>query len=130
MRTLEVYLHFDGNCREVLDFYRSVFSPDCPVMNAPNVKGIGPKITLYFRKWLNYAGSRETLAELEASQQPWDRVLSDLPVLPLGHARAKALARAFPSAQELAGEFLSDMYFMGLTYGSAEANPPTSPFWR
>ena len=88
------------------------FSPDCPVMNAPNVKGIGPKITLYFQKWLNYAGSREILAELEASQQPWDRVLSDLPVLPLGHARAKALARAFPSAQELAGEFLSDMYFM------------------
>ena len=25
MRTLEAYLHFDGNCREVLDFYRSVF---------------------------------------------------------------------------------------------------------
>ncbi|KKZ13480.1 MAG: hypothetical protein TE42_00500 [Candidatus Synechococcus spongiarum SP3] len=28
MRTLEACLHFDGNCREVLDFYRSVFGGD------------------------------------------------------------------------------------------------------
>ena len=28
MRTLEAYLHFNGNCREVFDFYRSVFRGD------------------------------------------------------------------------------------------------------
>ena len=28
VRKLEAYLHFDSNCREVLDFYRSVFAWD------------------------------------------------------------------------------------------------------
>ena len=26
--TLSIYLHFNGNCREAFDFYRSVFGGD------------------------------------------------------------------------------------------------------
>ena len=77
-----------------------------------HLEGIGPKTAIALWKWLAQPGNRKFLAELEASKQPWDHALSDLPVLPLGSAKAKELASVFPSAQQLAKEFLSDMKFI------------------
>ncbi len=76
------------------------------------LEGIGPQTALLLKKWLAYAHNRKVLVELEAARQPWDHALSDLPVLPLGPARAKALARAFPSAQHLAEAFSPGGQFM------------------
>lgn len=75
------------------------------------VESIGPKTAVFMQKWLAQQRNRAILDELEASRQPWDRVLSDLPVLPIGPAKAKVLARAFPSAQRLVKDFLLDMRF-------------------
>ena len=77
-----------------------------------HLEGIGPKTAIALRKWLAEPGNRKFLTELEVSRQPWDHALSDLPILPLGSAKAKELASVFPSAQQLAKEFLSDMKFI------------------
>ena len=87
------------------------FSPD-PHPVTDDLTGIGAKTVRSLRKWLAREGNRTFLAELEASEQPWDRVLSELPVFPLGAAKAKVLAGAFPSAQQLAEEFPSDIKFV------------------
>ncbi len=87
------------------------FSPDGQFM-VDDLEGVGPQTAVLLRKWLAHPDNRKVLTALEAAKQPWDHALSDLPVLPLGPAKAKALARAFPSAQRLAKEFPSDMKFI------------------
>ena len=77
-----------------------------------HLKGIGPTTAIALWKWLVQPGNRKFLTELEASRQPWDHALSDLPILPLGSVKAKKLASVFPSAQQLAREFPSDMKFI------------------
>ncbi|MCY3654846.1 MAG: NAD-dependent DNA ligase LigA, partial [Cyanobacteria bacterium MAG IRC1_bin_28] len=76
-----------------------------------HLEGIGLKTAIALQKWLAEPGNRRLLTQLEASKQPWDHALSDLPVLPLGSAKARKLARAFPSAQQLVEAFTSDQKF-------------------
>ena len=87
------------------------FSVDRQLM-IDDLKGIGPKTATALQKWLSQPANRKVLTELDASRQPWDHALSELPVLPLGSAKGKELASAFPSAQQLAKGILSDMKFI------------------
>ena len=87
------------------------FSSD-PQLMVEDLKGVGLRTATALQRWLSQPGNRKFLMELEASRQPWDQALSGLPIVPLGVAKAKELASAFPSAQQLAREFLLDMKFI------------------
>ena len=86
------------------------FGPDLQV-NVANFEGIGPKTVLPMHQWLTHPGNRTFLAALEADGQPWHRVLAGLPVFPLGAAKARVLASAYPSPRQLATDVLLDMTF-------------------
>ena len=87
------------------------FSSDS-TFTVDRLAGVSDKTAAALQQWLAHPGNLEGLKQLETSGQPWNRVLSDLPVCPLGSTKAKVLAGAFPSAQQLGKEFLADMTFV------------------
>ena len=84
-----------------------------------DLDGIDPKAAEVVQQWLTNPANRKRLADIEASkEQWWPWVLSGLKIRSdqksgVGPAKAKKLARAFPSAESLMEAFAENRQFKG-----------------
>ena len=78
------------------------------------LQGISPGIALSLQTWLRDPANRKRLADCEAcKEQWWPLALSGLGIPHVGPEKAKVLAQAFPSVEELAEAFAVNRQFQG-----------------
>ena len=117
MKNTIAHLHFDGNCRAAMEFYKQALGVDLFLMSFGEAPGNPPWVTPESRDRIMHAALKrgETLFLMAADNMPGS---------PLHEGNNVSLCIECESAEEI------DAFFKALSEGGEVTMPPQDMFWN